>query len=258
MTLNFFLVHASSKDTTRSIQQEYVKTLKQYAKLDFGISQVNKKSVGKLIKEHIPISLKLGLFGMLLTYLLALPLGILKALNHRKTLDWLSTFALGGLYSIPPFATGSFLLFYFGNSLPSLILPLLTLTLFMLPKPTLLMKNALVNELAQPYVLMLKAKGASKTYITFRHCVKNAFLVTLSSFSHIFLYMFFYGTLAVEILFSLQGLGYLSFQATKNLDYPVILGCLYIYVFFGMICHIVSDALYSYLDKRVELHKRAI
>jgi microcin C transport system permease protein len=247
------------------IYKRFFNMMKRYLMFDFGYSYFKGKSVKSLIAEKLPISLSLGFLGTFFTYLIAVPLGMLKAVGARTKFDWISTVILGGLYAIPPFATAVALIIWLGNYVPiyavgggattlwHLILPLTALVLYNLAKPTILMKNSLLEELSKPYVLLVRAKGASESYILWRHCFKSAFLVTISSFSYVFLFMFFFGTLVIEFLFSLDGLGYLSFEATTHRDYPVILGCLYTYAFFGIICHIFTDWFYSILDKRVNL-----
>ena len=129
----------------------------------------------------------------------------------------------GGVYAIPPFATAILLIVLVGNYVPIyasaenfpwfFIIPVSVLVLYNLVKPTLLMKNSLLEEFSKPYVMIVRAKGASEQYILWRHCFKNSFLVTISSFSYVFLFTFFFGTLVIEFLFSINGLGYLSYEA---------------------------------------------
>ena len=277
LTKNPFKTNIMDDDTIQKLKKDFEldkpvhirfwHMMKRYAKFDFGYSYFKGEAVSKLIKEKLPTSLKLGIFCTLITFLLAIPLGMIKAIKNKSLFDGISTFILGGFYAIPPFATAVALIVGLGDYFPiysvfrgqsslwNFVLPVTALVLHNLIKPTILMKNALLEEFSKPYVLLVKAKGASDLYILFRHCFKNAFLVTISSFSYVFLFTFFFGTLVIEFLFSLDGLGALSFEATTHRDYPLILGCLYIYAFFGILCHIISDFFYSMLDKRVQLEK---
>ena len=246
------------------LPQRFFSMLKRYARFDFGYSYFKGEKVSTLIKKSFPLSFALGIMSTILTYCLAIPLGIMKARYFNSRFDIFSTFILGGVYAIPPFATAILLIVLVGNYVPIyasaenfpwfFIIPVSVLVLYNLVKPTLLMKNSLLEEFSKPYVMIVRAKGASEQYILWRHCFKNSFLVTISSFSYVFLFTFFFGTLVIEFLFSINGLGYLSYEATINRDYPVILACLYVYALFGLLCHILTDWIYSILDKRVRLN----
>lgn len=252
-------------DLDKPLPLGFWRMIKKYAQGDFGYSYFKGQSVAQLIQSRLKISLTLGLCSTFFTFVLALFLGILKAIKNTSLLDRVSTFVLGGFYAIPPFVTALIFIVWFQGcffvslkepfSLGMFVLPVMTLVLHSLMKPTLLMKTAIIEELNKPYVLVVKAKGASSLYILFHHCVKNAFLVMISSLTYVFLFTFFFGTLMIEVLFSLEGLASLSFEAIANRDYPLILGCLYVYSLFGILSHIVSDGLYSVLDKRVQLEK---
>lgn len=275
-----FKTHIIDQDTIKQlttdfeldkpVYQQFFSMMKRYGQFDLGYSYFKGQSVNTLIKKSLPISLSLGLISTFFVFLLSIPLGVLKAQQNKRLFDWVSTLFLGTLYATPPFAIAVVLILFLGNYFPMsdfssqqktwlhLILPVISLVLWNLAKPTILMKNSLLEELNKPYIITIRAKGASESYILWKHCFKNATLVTLSSFTYVFLFTFYFGTVVIEFLFSLNGLGYLGFEATANRDYPVILGCLYIYAFFGICCHIISDFMYSALDKRIRLGKKAV
>lgn len=270
----------------KSMPVRFLYMVKQYLLFDFGHSYFKGKSVNTLITEKLPVSLSLGFWGTLLVYIISIPLGLNKAKYYRSNFDWISTTILGMFYSLPPFAFALIFLIFLGSNnflnifpiqglvsenfhtlsfwqkildyLWHITLPVLSMVLSTFAKPSILMKNALVEELNKSYVTTIRAKGASENYILWKHCLRNAMLIVTSSLSHVFLNTFFYGTLIIEVLFSLDGLGHLSFEATANRDYPVMFACLYIYTLVGILLHIFSDFFYNLIDPRVNVAKDAL
>jgi microcin C transport system permease protein len=258
--------------------------VKKYAQFDLGESYFRGKTVVALIREKLPVSISLGFWSALLVYAISIPLGIAKAVRAGTRFDvWTSFFVILG-YAVPGFLFGTLLILFFaGGSFFSwfplkglvsanweqlswagkildyawhMTLPLLTQVLGGFASLTLLTKNAFLEEMGKQYVLTARAKGLTAKRILWAHIFRNACLVLVVSFPRAFLHLLFTGALLVEILFSLDGLGFLGFNATLTRDYPVIFGTLFVFTLFSLVLHIIGDLLYRQVDPRINFERR--
>lgn len=262
----------------------FVSMIKSYAMFDFGESFYRKDKVIDIIKEKLPVSISLGIFSTILIYLISIPLGIKKAIKNGSRFDTISSIFIVFAYSIPSFllAILFIILFCGGNylsifplqgivsedfatlSLTSkildylwhIILPVICITIGGIATLSLLVKNSFLDELSKQYVLIAKTKGLNDRQVIFRHVFRNAMLLVIASFPSAILSMFFTGSLMIEIIFSLDGLGLLGYEAIINRDYPVIFASLYIFTLLGLIMGIISDIIYVLVDRRIDFEKR--
>lgn len=263
----------------KPIGQRYLEMLKQYALFDLGDSFYKNDSVVGLIIQKLPVSASLGIWSTLLMYLIAIPLGILKSVRHGSRFDVVSSTIIIIGNAIPTFLLAIMLLILFagGNYLDwfpmrglfvdhfdqlplgqkiisyfwHLALPLMSITVSSIAGMSLLTKNAFLEEINKQYVNLARAKGLSEQRVLFGHVFRNAMLVIISSFPAAFVGMFFTGSLLIEIIFSLDGLGLLGYQATIQRDYPVVFGTLYLFTLLGLIINLLSDLCYTWVDKRI-------
>lgn len=261
----------------------YVKLLWNYACFDFGVSFYKGKQVGSMLKEALPVSLGLTLLSLLCILLVSIPLGILKAIKAGHMFDWITTLIVGASYATPGFIFAIWLLIFFAGGsfwnwfpvrglssdmaqtftwfqkitdyLWHLALPVLSIVLGHFARPTLVTKSALTDEMSKLYVIAVRAKGASESYILIRHCLKNALLVICSTLPYMFLSIFFYSTLMIEFVFSLEGIGYLGYEAVTTRDYPVMFATIYLSSLSSLVLLLLFDALYAFLDPRVNLNE---
>lgn len=250
-----------------------------YIRFDFGDSFFRDASVISLIQEKMPVSLSLGLWSTLLIYLISIPLGIQKAVKHGSRFDiWTSAAIIVG-YAIPGFLLAIILIVLFAGgsywdlfplrgltssdfdslSWPQkiadyfwhLTLPLLAYTLGGFATLTMLAKNSFLDEINKQYVQTARAKGLSESRVLYGHVFRNAMLIIISSFPAAFIGIFFTGSLLIEVIFSLDGLGLLGFQAVQTRDYPVIFGTLFIFTLLGLFVKLISDLAYVAVDPRI-------
>jgi microcin C transport system permease protein len=246
--------------------------LKGYAAFDLGKSFFHNKSVWELIKEKLPVSISLGLWTFLITYAVSLPLGIAKAVRHGSRFDLItSTLILVG-YAIPGFVLGVALLVLFGGGsffqwfplrgLTSegweamswgarivdyfwhLALPLTCMVMGSFAVTTLLTKNTMLEEIRKQYVMVARAKGLPEQTVLVKHVLRNALIPIVTGFPAAFIGAFFTGSLLIETLFSLDGLGLLSFDSVIKRDYPVVLGTLYVFSLIGLLAKLINDVVY--------------
>lgn len=258
--------------------------IKNYIHLDFGHSYFKNNSVIDLIKEKLPVSISIGLWSTLIVYLLSIPLGIRKAKHIGSSFDnWTTTFITIG-YAIPSFLFAILLIVLFsgGNyfswfplrGLTSenwetftlvgkikdyfwhITLPVVSIAIGSFAGITLLTKNSFLEELGKPYVLTARSKGFSEKIILYKHVFRNAVLVLSSHMPTTLMHMFFTGSFLIEVIFSLDGLGLLGFEAALNRDYPVVFGTLFIFTLISLILHLISDLLYMWLDPRIDFRKK--
>ncbi len=252
--------------------------IKNYACFDLGKSYFKNTKVIDIIVEKLPISISLGFWTTLLIYAIAIPLGMFKARIHGSKMDTLSSLVIIVLYSIPSFLLALFFITMFAGSgyfpLRGLIsdhfwelslwekikdyawhicLPICALVISGFSKITILVKNSFLEEMTKPYVLTALSKGLTEKQVLIRHVFKNAILVIVAGFPQAFLHLLFTSSLLIEVLFSLDGLGLLGFEATLNRDYPLIFGILYILTLLGLILHLIGDLLYMLIDPRIDL-----
>jgi len=257
-----------------------------FARFDFGKSYFRDISVIELIKEKLPVSMSLGIWMTLLTYLISIPLGIRKAVKDGSQFDtWTSAVIIVG-FAIPGFlfailliilfAGGSFFNLFPLRGLTSdgwsqfpwywkiidyfwhLALPLISMSLSAFATMTLLTKNSFLDEIRKQYVMTARAKGCSETQVLYGHIFRNAMLIVIAGFPGAFIHAFFSGSLLIETIFSLDGLGLLSFESVLNRDYPVVFGTLYIFSLVGLVVNLISDLTYMWVDPRIDFEAREV
>jgi microcin C transport system permease protein len=257
-----------------------------YVRFDFGKSYFRDVSVLQLISEKLPVSISLGVWMTLLSYLISIPLGIRKAVRDGSQFDiWTSGVIIVG-YAIPGFlfailliilfAGGSFFQLFPLRGLVSdgwsqfpwwqkifdyfwhLVLPIVSMGLAAFATMTLLTKNSFLEELRKQYVLTARAKGCSETQVLYGHIFRNAMLLVIAGFPAAFVSAFFAGALLIETIFSLDGLGLLSFESVLNRDYPVVFANLYIFALVGLVVNLISDLTYTWIDPRIDFETREV
>lgn len=252
--------------------------LKQFAQFDLGQSFFYPKDVWHLIQEKLPVSISLGLWTFFLSYLVSVPLGIAKAVRAGSRFDTLTSLLVLVGYAIPGFVLGVALLVIFGGQLQwfplrgltssnweqfswgarvvdyvwHIALPVTASVLGSFAVITMLTKNAFLEEIRKQYVLTARAKGLSENRVLYRHVMRNALIPLVTGFPAAFIGAFFTGSLLIETLFSLDGLGLLSYEAVIRRDYPVVLGTLYLFTLIGLVTKLISDLCYLWVDPRVK------
>jgi microcin C transport system permease protein len=258
--------------------------LKSYAQLDFGNSFFRGATVTDLILEKMPVTISLGLWATLITYLVSIPLGIRKAVRHGSSFDvWSSTAIVIG-YAMPAFLFAMFLIVVFagGTSLNwfpvrglvsenfddlstvgkiadyfwHLVLPVTALVIGGFATLTILTKNSFLNEITRQYVVTARAKGLSEHRVLYGHVFRNAMLLVISGIPQAFISVFFAGSLLIEVIFSLDGLGRMSYEAAVSRDYPVVFGSLFIFTLFGLLIKLIGDLCYTLVDPRIDFAAR--
>jgi microcin C transport system permease protein len=266
--------------------ERFALMLWNYARFDFGKSYFRDVSVLQLIKEKLPVSMSLGIWMTLLTYLISIPLGIRKAVQDGARFDtWTSAVIIIG-FAIPGFlfailliilfAGGSFFNIFPLRGLTSdgwshfpwywkildyfwhLTLPLISMALGAFATMTLLTKNSFLDEIRKQYVMTARAKGCNERQVLYNHVFRNAMLIVIAGFPAAFIHAFFSGSLLIETIFSLDGLGLLSFESVLNRDYPVVFGTLYIFALVGLVVNLISDLAYMWIDPRIDFEARDV
>lgn len=259
--------------------ERYFQMLSQFARFDLGRSFYHNKDVWKLIVEKLPVSISLGFWTFLLVYLISVPLGIAKAVRAGTRFDTVTTFIVLLGYAIPSFVMGVVLLVLFGGgsfvqwfplrgltsinwadlSLAGKIvdyfwhiaLPIAAMVLGGFAVITVLTKNAVLEEIRKQYVLTARAKGVDEKKVLWRHVFRNAMIPIMTGFPAAFVGAFFTGSLLIETLFSLDGLGLLSYESVIRRDYPVVLGSLFLFTIIGLFTTLLRDLSYIWVDPRV-------
>jgi microcin C transport system permease protein len=260
--------------------------MKNYLTFNFGKSYFRDVSVMQLIKEKLPVSISLGLWMTLLTYLISIPLGIRKAVHDGESFDsWTSAVLVVG-YAIPGFLFAVLLLILFAGSsfvqwFPSrglfsdnwdqlsligkigdyfwhLTLPMIAMAVGSFTAMTFLTKNSFLDEIRKQYVVAARAKGLNEHQVLYGHVFRNAMLLIISGFPAAFISAFFSGSLLIETIFSLDGLGLLSFESIEKRDYPVVFASLYIFSLVGLIVGIITDFIYTLVDPRIDFETREV
>lgn len=267
----------------KPIHIRYLKMLSDYLKFDFGKSYYKDKSVGQLIVERMPVSISLGLWSTLIIYLVAIPLGIRKAVSDGSKMDIWSSFVIIIGSAIPVFLFAVFLIVFFAGGtylqwfplrgLTSdnwselsylgkvkdyfwhISLPVITMFIGGFAGLTMLTKNSFLDEINKQYVLTAKAKGLNQNQVLYGHVFRNAMLIIIAGFPSLLIKMLFTGSLLVEVIFSLNGLGLLGYEAIMTRDYPVIFGTLYIFSLLGLVLKLISDIVYFLVDPRINFDK---
>lgn len=264
--------------------QRFWEMLTNYVQFDFGESFYRNTTVLELIKEKLPVSISLGLWSTLLIYLISIPLGIRKAVQHGSRFDVISSTVIIMLYAIPGFLLGILLIVLFaggsyldwfplrGLTSPNfdeltlfgkvvdyfwhLALPLTAYTIGGFATLTMLTKNSFLDEINKQYVVTARAKGLGEKQVLYGHVFRNAMLIIIAGFPAAFVSLFFAGSLLIEVIFSLDGLGLLSFEAVVNRDYPVFFGTLFIFTLLGLVVKLISDLVYVLVDPRIDFQSR--
>ncbi len=264
--------------------ERFLGMMGNYMTLDFGESYFRSISVIDLVLEKMPVSISLGLWSTLIAYLVSIPLGIRKAIKDGSTFDTWTSGAIIVAYAIPGFLFAILLLVLFAGGsywqifplrgLTSdnwdslslfgkitdyfwhIALPIIALTISAFATLTLLTKNSFLDEIKKQYVMTARAKGLSERKVLYGHVFRNAMLIVIAGFPAVFIGVFFGGSIIIETIFSLDGLGRLGFEAAVARDYPVIFGTLFIFGLMGLVVGIISDLMYVLVDPRIDFEKR--
>jgi len=261
----------------------FLSMMSAYMVFDFGQSYYHHKSVAELVISKLPVSMSLGLWSFVIVYSTCIPLGIAKAVRDGTKFDMLtSSFILVG-YAIPGFVLGIVLIVLFGggsfwNIFPlrglvsdnwaelswgyrildylwHMVLPITASALGSLAVMTLLTKNSFLEEIRKQYVMTARAKGLSEQQVLYKHVFRNAIIPIITGFPGSFITAFFTGSLLIETIFSLDGMGLLAYESVLNRDYPVVLGTLYFFTIIGLISRLLSDLSYVMVDPRISFDK---
>jgi microcin C transport system permease protein len=258
--------------------------MKKLVTFRFDKSFYKDKDVFELIKQKLPVSISLGLWTTLLTYLISIPLGIRKAVHDGSRFDISTSFIIVIGYAIPSFlfgillivlfAGGSFIsvfplkgivsdnfssLSWYGKILDYLwhmVLPITAMVIGGFASLTMLCKNSFLEEISRQYVITARAKGCSEKKVLYGHVFRNAMLIVIAGFPSAFIGILFTGAFLIEVIFSLDGLGYLSFESTLSRDYPVIFGSLFVFTLLGLVMNLIGDIVYVLVDPRIDFEKR--
>ena len=270
----------------KPIHVRFFKMMRDYATFNFGDSFFRDQKVVDLVLDKMPVSISLGIWSTLVIYLISIPLGIRKALKHGSRFDvWSSTIVILG-NAIPTFLFAILLIVLFSggsyfswfplrgllsdniSTLPwwqqvldyfwHLVLPITAILIGSFASLTMLTKNSFLDEINKQYVITARAKGITERRVLYRHVFRNAMLIIIAGFPAAFIGMFFTGSLLIEIIFSLDGLGLLGFESTIQRDYPVMFGTLFIFTLLGLIVGIISDLMYTVIDPRIDFETREV
>lgn len=264
--------------------ERFLLMMKNYMTFNFGDSYFKDRSVIGLILEKLPVSISIGLWTTLFVYLISIPLGIRKAVRDGTPFDiWSSAIIIIG-YAVPSFLFAVLLIVLFaGGSFWSIFplrglvsdnwhelslgwkildyfwhmtLPITALVISGFASLTLLTKNSFLEEINKQYVLTARSKGLTERRVLFGHVFRNAMLIVIAGMPAALLHIFFAGSLLIEVIFSLDGLGLLGFESAINRDYPVVFGTLYIFTLIGLCLHIIGDLTYTFVDPRIDFERR--
>jgi microcin C transport system permease protein len=267
--------------------ERFATMLWNYLRFDFGKSYFRDTPVLQLIKEKLPVSISLGLWMTVLSYMISIPLGIRKAVKDGSSFDtWTSAIVIIG-YAIPGFLFAILLIVLFGEGssffpffplrnltsenfaqlpwywkpidyLHHIALPILSMALGAFATATLLTKNSFLDEIRKQYVLTARMKGLTERQVLYGHVFRNAMLIVIAGFPGAFIHAFFTGSLLIETVFSLDGLGLLSYESIVNRDYAVVFATLYIFSLLGLIVNLLSDLTYTWIDPRIDFETREV
>ena len=268
----------------KPLHERYFKMVGDYLTLDFGESYYQNRPVVDLVVERLPVSLSLGFWSMLLIYTISIPLGIAKAVRDGTRFDaWTSGVIFVG-YAIPSFlfavflivllAGGSYLdlfplkgltstnfedLSFFGKIVDyfwHLALPVAAITIGGFATLTMLTKNSFLEEISKQFVLTARAKGLNQKRVLYGHVFRNAMLIIIAGFPSALIGILFTSALLIEVIFSLDGLGLLGFEATLSRDYPIMFGTLFCFTFIGLVMTLIGDITYTFVDPRIDFETR--
>jgi len=264
----------------------YFKMLSDFAHFDFGTSYYKHQKVVDLIAQKLPVSVSLGLWTTLLTYLIAIPLGIRKAVRAGSAFDAWTSFAIVVGYAIPAFLFAVILLVVFAGGtywsifpnrglvsddwhdlsllakivdyLWHMVLPVTAMVIGSFASLTMLTKNSILDEINKQYVITARAKGLTERRVLYGHVFRNAMLIVIAGFPAAFVAVLFTSSLLIEIVFSLDGLGLLGFEAALTRDFPVMLGSLFIFSLLGLVTNLLGDITYTLVDPRIDFSRRDV
>jgi microcin C transport system permease protein len=270
----------------RPVHERYFKMLWDFARFDFGTSYFQDRPVVDLIWERLPVSISLGLWTTLLTYLISIPLGIRKAVRAGSRFDAWTSVAITIGYAVPGFlfavllvvvfAGGQFFSLFPTQGLVSetwndlswparvadyfwhMVLPISAMVIGAFASLTMLTKNSILDEIGKQYVITARAKGQTERGVLYGHVFRNAMLIVIAGFPAAFVGVLFTSSLLIEVIFSLDGLGLLGFEATINRDYPVMLGSLFIFSLLGLVANLLGDVTYTLVDPRIDFERRDV
>ena len=264
--------------------ERFLDMLWNYLRFDFGQSYFQDRPVLELVMERLPVSISLGLWSMITIYAISIPLGVAKAVRDGSRFDiWTSTVIFVG-YAIPGFLFAILLIVLFagGNYLDlfplrglvsdnwrelpwperiadylwHLVLPVSALTIGGFATLTMLTKNSFLEEVSKQFVTTARAKGLTERGVLYGHVFRNAMLIVIAGFPAAFVGILFTGSLLIEVIFSLDGLGLLSYEAVVKRDYPILFGTLYMFTLIGLVMHLVGDLSYVLVDPRIDFEAR--
>jgi peptide/nickel transport system permease protein/microcin C transport system permease protein len=264
----------------KPVLERYGELLSHFLRFDFGDSYFRNQSVWSLIKQKLVVSVSLGVWTFILTYLISVPLGVAKAVRAGSRFDFISSLFILAGYAVPGFVLGVLLIVLFGGGsfwdifplrglvsdnwdelswfakttdyLWHIALPVTASVVSTFAFKTLLTKNMFLEELSRQYVLTARAKGLSERQVLWKHVFRNALLPLVTGFPATFIAAFFTGSLLIETLFSLDGLGLLSYESINARDYPVVLGTLYFFTLIGLFTKLIGDIAYVLVDPRIK------
>lgn len=264
--------------------ERFATMLVNYLSFDFGSSYFKDRPVLDLIAEKMPVSISLGLWSTLIIYLISIPLGIRKARQRGSAFDRHTTTAIVIGYAVPGYLFAILLIILFaggsywsvfplrGLSSPDaallpwdarlldylwhLVLPITALSISGFATLTLLTRNAFLDEMSKQYTLLAAAKGCTPKQVLYGHVFRNAMLLIIAGFPAVLIGMLFTGSVLIEVIFSLDGLGLLGFEAAVNRDYPVVFATLYIFTLMGLILGVITDVVYTFVDPRITFDGR--
>lgn len=263
----------------KSPTERFISMMKQYLAFDFGDSYYYHRSVVELVVSRMPVSMSLGLWSFLIVYGVCIPLGIKKAVRDGSRFDVMSSTIILIGYAVPGFVLGVILIVLFGGGsfwsifplrglvsdnwaelgliwkildyLWHMVLPITASAVGSLAVMTMLTKNSFLEEIRKQYVITARAKGLSEHQVLYKHIFRNAIIPIITGFPGYFIASFFTGSLLIETIFSLDGMGLLAYESVLNRDYPVVLGTLYFFTLIGLVARLLSDLSYVIVDPRI-------
>ena len=266
--------------------ERFLLMVKNYLVFDFGDSYFQDRPVVEIVLERMPVTISLGLWTMLIVYLVSVPLGVRKALHDGQPFDIWTSSVIFVAYAIPGFlfaillivvfAGGSYLdwfpmrgltsegadqMGFFGQVLDylwHLILPVTALTFGGFATLTMLTKNSFVEELGKQFVLTARAKGLTENRVLYGHVFRNAMLIVIAGFPAAFIAVIYTGSVLIEVIFSLEGIGLLGYDAVVKRDYPILFATLYVFTLIGLLMQIVGDMVYVLVDPRIDFESREL
>ncbi len=264
--------------------QRFLEMLWNYLHFDFGQSFFQDRPVVDLVLERLPVSISLGLWTLFLIYSISIPLGIAKAVRDGRQFDIWTSALVFTAYAIPGFLFAVMLLVFFAGGsyldvfpmrglvsdnfadltvfgkirdyLWHMALPLTALTIGGFATLTMLTKNSFLEELGKPFVTTARAKGLSEARVLYGHVFRNAMLIVIAGFPAAFVAILYSGALLIEVIFSLDGIGLLGFDAAIKRDYPILFGTLFVFTLIGLVMHLIGDIVYTFVDPRIDFETR--